>query len=86
MWLGNFCLIGAFEGRGQLAQLVERLIYTEDVGGSNPSLPTKLRSCGAALGKPKLKNWASGEIGIHAALRWLWEQSCAGSSPVSPTK
>lgn len=23
-----------------------------------------------------------GGIGIRAALRWLWEQSCAGSSPV----
>ena len=25
---------------GQLAQLVERFIYTEDVGGSSPSLST----------------------------------------------
>ncbi|CAH1648639.1 hypothetical protein BOSEA31B_10220 [Hyphomicrobiales bacterium] len=28
--------------RGRLAQLVERLVYTEDVGGSSPSLPTTL--------------------------------------------
>lgn len=27
-----------------------------------------------------------GEIGIHVALRWLWEQSRAGSSPVLGTK
>lgn len=26
--------------RGRLAQLVERLLYTQDVGGSSPSLPT----------------------------------------------
>ena len=25
---------------GRLAQLVERLVYTEDVGGSSPSSPT----------------------------------------------
>jgi hypothetical protein len=25
---------------GRLAQLVERLLYTQDVGGSNPSPPT----------------------------------------------
>ncbi len=28
---------------------------------------------------------ASGETGIHAALRWLWEQSRGGSSPLSRT-
>ena len=28
---------------GRLAQLVERLLYTEDVGGSSPSSPTSLR-------------------------------------------
>src|ERR1043166_3998139 len=27
-------------GRGRLAQLVERLLYTQDVGGSSPSPPT----------------------------------------------
>src|SRR5688572_22266669 len=30
--------------RGRLAQLVERFLYTEDVGGSSPSSPTSLRS------------------------------------------
>jgi hypothetical protein len=30
--------------RGRLAQLVERLLYTQKVGGSNPSPPTSLRS------------------------------------------
>ena len=29
---------------GRLAQLVERLLYTQDVGGSSPSPPTTLRS------------------------------------------
>lgn len=30
-----------FQELGRLAQLVEHLVYTERVGGSNPSLPTK---------------------------------------------
>ena len=42
--------INAREGR--LAQLVERLLYTQDVGGSSPSPPTSLRACGASAGKP----------------------------------
>jgi hypothetical protein len=29
------------EWRGRLAQLVERLLYTQDVGGSSPSPPTR---------------------------------------------
>jgi hypothetical protein len=29
--------------RGRLAQLVERLLYTQDVGGSSPSPPTSFR-------------------------------------------
>ena len=29
-------------GKGRLAQLVERLLYTQDVGGSSPSPPTSL--------------------------------------------
>jgi hypothetical protein len=28
------------DGTGRLAQLVERLLYTQDVGGSSPSPPT----------------------------------------------
>ncbi len=32
---------------GRLAQLEERLVYTEDVGGSSPSSPTS--SIGSAL-------------------------------------
>src|SRR5664279_1878053 len=34
--------------RGRLAQLVERLLYTQDVGGSSPSPPTRLRRKTAA--------------------------------------
>src|SRR3954471_12855296 len=30
--------------RGRLAQLVERLLYTQDVGGSSPSPPTSLHT------------------------------------------
>src|SRR5436305_15155270 len=37
-------------GTGRLAQLVERLLYTQDVGGSSPSSPTNLRlRSGASL-------------------------------------
>ena len=35
---------GAITRRGRLAQLVERLLYTQDVGGSIPSPPTTLHS------------------------------------------
>src|SRR5690242_19814770 len=31
------------EDSGRLAQLVERIVYTDDVGGSSPSSPTSLR-------------------------------------------
>lgn len=31
---------GAVPDWGRLAQLVERLLYTQDVGGSSPSSPT----------------------------------------------
>jgi hypothetical protein len=32
--------------RGRLAQLVEHLVYTERVGGSSPSPPTRRRQAG----------------------------------------
>ena len=35
-----FCIFSISKGR--LAQLVERLVYTEEVGGSKPSPPTIL--------------------------------------------
>src|SRR6185436_12892483 len=38
--------------RGRLAQLVERLLYTQDVGGSSPSPPTSLRTRGALAAPP----------------------------------
>ena len=40
---------------GRLAQLVERFVYTEDVGGSNPSPPTNVisRSEMTAAGVPR---------------------------------
>src|SRR5690349_12008930 len=40
---------------GRLAQLVERLLYTQDVGGSSPSPPTSLRSLRELrLGRPRI--------------------------------
>src|SRR6266852_4966543 len=41
--------------QGRLAQWVERLLYTQDVGGSSPSPPTSLRACGASAGKAPFK-------------------------------
>jgi hypothetical protein len=38
---------GAF---GRLAQLVERLLYTQDVGGSSPSPPTTPALTGSTRG------------------------------------
>lgn len=35
-------LIGSTKFPGSLAQLVERLVYIQDVGGSSPSGPTNL--------------------------------------------
>jgi hypothetical protein len=40
-------------GLGRLAQLVEHLAYTENVGGSSPSPPTSLRYFDISAGKPK---------------------------------
>ena len=43
---------------GRLAQLVERFVYTEDVGGSSPSSPTIPRRNWTAYhltGKPRAK-------------------------------
>ena len=46
-----------FRWSGRLAQLVERFLYTEDVGGSNPSAPTarlgisNLAECGPNKGQ-----------------------------------
>ena len=39
LWTGR-----EYQELGRLAQLVERLLYTQDVGGSRPSPPTKPKS------------------------------------------
>ncbi len=39
----KMAVLGGFPERGRLAQLVERLVYTENVGGSSPSSPTIFR-------------------------------------------
>ena len=40
--------------RGRLAQLVERFLYTEDVGGSSPSAPTIVGAGHAGAMIPRL--------------------------------
>ena len=48
------------EQRGRLAQLVERLLYTQDVGGSSSSPPTIANriSSQTLSGFPSGQNWA----------------------------
>src|SRR5215469_17396867 len=38
---------------GRLAQLVERLLYTQKVGGSRPSPPTTFRLSGLRVAQPR---------------------------------
>src|SRR6476646_4165416 len=54
--------------RGRLAQLVERLLYTQDVGGSSPSPPTSLRSLRELrLGQPAQRFSGEASGGCRAA-------------------
>jgi hypothetical protein len=48
--------VGWWNDDGRLAQLVERLLYTQDVGGSSPSPPT-ICSC---IKRPE---WLAPEVG-----------------------
>src|SRR5262245_57830020 len=47
-------------GAGRLAQLVERLLYTQDVGGSSPSPPTTLRPDGPRVAQPAAQRPSAG--------------------------
>src|SRR5882757_7286482 len=51
---------------GRLAQLVERLLYTQDVGGSSPSSPTNLRRAAVQIARRSPK----GEGGPVAGYDW----------------
>src|SRR5262249_56590164 len=43
----------AIKGEGRaVSSAVERLLYTQDVGGSNPSTPTRLPALGASARRP----------------------------------
>ncbi len=53
--------------QGRLAQLVERFVYTEDVGGSSPSSPTSLRPLGYGSAGP-CEILPSSELQVHAAM------------------
>jgi hypothetical protein len=71
---GHACLDAGRSDKGKagrLAQLVERLLYTQDVGGSSPSPPTSLR-CGGSSG------WRVGLIE-------LWHQA-ERSCPLQPAR
>ena len=69
--------------RGRLAQLVERLLYTQDVGGSSPSPPTTTlhaRGQGAYCLDPVL-----GAGGIAASRQRLTESSNEPHLPPHPS-
>src|SRR6187549_331685 len=55
---------GDMEGRGRLAQLVERLLYTQDVGGSSPSSPTNLRRAAKQVARRSLKRQRGGPASV----------------------
>ena len=61
---------------GWLAQLVERLVYTEDVGGSSPSPPTILRGFTLVLGLRRAES--------PTDVRRLWRHSGSGFEPLTP--
>ena len=46
------CVVTRMLEKGRLAQLVERLVYTENVGSSSLSSPTSLRTYVLRLGEP----------------------------------
>src|SRR3972149_4587893 len=58
---------------------VVKLVYTQASGAcGRKAVEVQVLSCPPFF-------WASGETGIHAALRRLWPQGRGGSSPLSPT-
>ena len=49
-------IIGAFQCPGRLAQWLERLVHTEEAGGSNPPSPTIGRLSGKPEVQPRWRN------------------------------
>ena len=71
---------------GRLAQLVEHLVYTEEVGGSIPSSPTIIlftNSCGIYLTilYYRCTIWGCSSVGLE---RLPVTQEVEGSSPFTP--
>ena len=62
--------------RGRLAQWLERLVHTEEVGGSSPLSPTTSRGVGA------MPRWRNGR---RATFRALCPKGRAGSNPTLGT-
>src|ERR1700704_2633327 len=71
---------------GRLAQLVEHIVYTDGVGGSNPSPPTSLRSaseqgCRAEAQRAKAgsctRELGLGKLARDAALESKGEGRCS---------
>ena len=78
-------IIGAVKTPGRLAQRLERLVHTEEVGGSNPPSPTISRRYRAIptapnSGKPRWRN------GRRAAFRAQCPLGRVGSNPSLGTK
>src|SRR5471030_1109760 len=53
---------------GRLAQLVEHLLYTEGVGGSNPSSPTTLFKSERVVIVRRIEDWAISSVGRASPL------------------
>src|ERR1700678_3450086 len=67
---------------GRLAQLVERLLYTQNVGGSSPSPPTNLRKRRAPRRLPSEAHLGVG--GLSRLLRLAGQPHAAGKSKSDP--
>jgi hypothetical protein len=63
-------LASDYQSCGRLAQLVERFVYTEDVGGSSPSSPTII---------PVMRRLAL----CHSNAQWRARASPTYNSPIS---
>jgi hypothetical protein len=73
-------------GKGRLAQWLERLVHTEEVGGSTPPSPTML------CGTPRVQVFSLASLmprwrnGRRAAFRAQCPYGCVGSNPSLGTK
>ena len=79
--LGFPIIVVPMELKGRLAQWLERLVHTEEVGGSNPPSPTTWRpDSGSLVAVPRWRN------GRRAAFRAQCPYGRVGSNPSLGTR